>query len=310
MTLHHENEFDFVVPEFIDIHCHGGNNAYFWNDFGRARNFHREKGTGIQFASLVTLSKDETKRAISYLAKQNDLAGIHLEGPFISQDYCGAHQPDLIRDPDLQELRELLNIGEGKIRMVTIAPERPGAIPAIEYLVANGVIVALGHSAADAETTNKAMHAGATVVTHFNNGMAKMGAQDSLSQAALSSQLFLEVIPDLLHLSREELTAVISTSSERTIAITDAMSAAGSADGRYTIGGLEVNVKNGEARLATTGKLAGSTLTMLDAFLNIEKFFGLDLAIAMTSTNARKILGLTEKPRLIGIKGRTVAYLD
>lgn len=312
MRLHHENrdDFDFIVPEFVDIHCHGGGGAYFWEDSQRARSFHRENGTGIQVASLVTLSPEDTKQALTKIAVQEDIFGIHLEGPYISKDFCGAHQSSLIRDPDMDELSSFIEIAQGKIVMVTVAPERPGALQAIEFLVSQGIIVAIGHSAADASTTRAAIEAGATVVTHFNNGMAKLGTPNSLNEVALKSQLFLELIPDNLHLSPDDLEKILGLANDRCIAITDAMSAAGSPDGKYQIGSLEVVVRNGEARLASTGKLAGSTLSMLDAFFNIQRSQGVERAVEMTSTTPRKILGIREATRYIGIKGRTVTYLD
>ena len=312
MTLGHENRdgYDFIVPEFVDIHCHGGGGAYFWEDSQLARNFHRENGTGIQVASLVTLSREDTREALLKLSVNEDIYGIHLEGPYISKDFCGAHQTSLIRDPDIDEITRLIELSQGKLVMVTVAPERPGALQAIEFLVSRGIIVALGHSAADASTTRAAIKAGATVVTHFNNGMAKLGTSDSLNEVALNSELFLELIPDKLHLSPEDLEKIANRANGRCIAITDAMSAAGSADGAYQIGSLDVVVRNGEARLASNGKLAGSTLSMLDAFLNIQSVLGFERAVEMTSTTPRKILGIREPTRYIGIKGRSVTYLD
>jgi len=302
------SEFDYMIPGFIDIHCHGGGGKYFSDEAGNAINTHRSAGTRIQMASLVTQDINTLKLQIKNLKNQN-IYGINLEGPYIAKKYCGAHDPHLIKNPDLKEIKELLAIGEGAIKMLTIAPELLGALEIIEFLVSRGVVVAIGHSAANASETRNAINAGASVVTHFNNAMAKLGAKDSLSQEALDSNIFLELILDGQHVSESDSVSIHSKASDRIVAVTDAMSAAGCSDGQYKIGALEVTVENKVAKLSGTNTLAGSTLTMLDSFLNFKKLFGFEQAVKCTSLNPAKVLNLNPYSGYIAIKGREVTYL-
>ena len=302
------SEFDFLIPGFIDIHCHGGGGYYFSENAPIAIALHKKSGTTTQIASLVSQEIPKLIKQIEYL-KDQDIFGIHLEGPYLSKSYCGAHDPALLKSPTVQEVKELIHAGEGKIKMVTMAPELDGALDSINYLVERGVIVAIGHSAANSQSALLAIRAGASVVTHFNNGMAKMGSVDSLSKIALESDLFLELIQDGHHVSKSDSLSVISKAPNRIIAVTDAMSAAGCADGNYQIGALDVTVKNSVARLTKNGSLAGSTLTMLDAFLNFVNLAGFEQAVRYTSLNPAKLLGVNPYSKYLAIKDRQVVTL-
>lgn len=301
-------ELDFLVPGFIDIHCHGGGGRYFSEDVTTAIDAHHKAGTRIQIASLVTAEIQTLISQIEYL-KSQDIYGIHLEGPYLSAKYCGAHDPSLLRSPNLAEIKELLAAGDGTVKMITIAPELPGAIEVIEFLTNNGVVVAIGHSDAKAEDSKAAISAGAKVVTHFNNAMAKLGTTDSLSNVALQSDIYLEQIQDGEHISYSDALSIVSKAGNRIIAVTDAMSAAGCVDGDYRIGSLPVTVKNKVARLSGTNTLAGSTLTMLDAFLNFVDLVGVEQAVNYTSINPAKLLGVDPYSGYISIKGREVKHL-
>lgn len=301
-------EFDFLVPGFIDIHCHGGGGKYFSEDAPTAITAHRVAGTRVQIASLVTADIQTLISQIQYL-KSQDIFGIHLEGPYLSPKYFGAHDPALLRKPTISEIEDLLAAGEGAIKFMTIAPELPGGIEAIDYLNKQGVITAIGHSDAKAEDTKSAIAVGAKVVTHFNNAMAKLGEPDSLSQIALESEIYLEQIQDGQHVSYTDTVTIVKKASDRIIAITDAMSAAGCADGNYKIGSLPVTVENKVAKLTGTNTLAGSTLTMLDAFLNFEKIVGFEQAVSYTSINPAKLLGVNPYVGYLAIKGREVIHL-
>jgi N-acetylglucosamine-6-phosphate deacetylase len=302
------SEYDYIVPGFIDIHCHGGGGKYFSDGADTAIATHKSAGTRIQMASLVTQNLEILKEQINSL-KNQDIFGIHLEGPYISKKYCGAHDPDLLRIPEIAEIKELLTVGEGSIKMMTIAPELPGAIQAIDFLTSNGVVVAIGHSDAKSADTVAAIDAGATVVTHFNNAMAKLGATDSLSEIALKNDLFLEIILDGHHIKSADIFSILSKAPNRIVAVTDAMSAAGCEDGQYKIGALDVTVTDRVAKLSGTNTLAGSTLTMLDSFLNFNKVIGFEQAVRYTSLNPAKILGVNPYSGYIAIKGREVTHL-
>lgn len=297
-----------LIPGFIDIHCHGGGGYYFSDSESRniraALNLHRDHGTTLQFASLVTDTLESLSLQISNLLplfNEGLLAGIHLEGPYLSSVKCGAHNPQLLRTPEISEIQGLLELGEGAISMVTIAPELPGAINAISFLSSQGVIAAVGHTDANADQIAEAISAGATVVTHFNNAMQKLNSgETSASNYLLADcEIPLEAILDGVHLSSEVSNKLTSQYSQRTIAVTDAMSAAGCTDGNYYIGSLPVLVKDRVARLAANGALAGSTLTMLDVFENLLKSgVPIERAVAMTSQNAADLIGAQECGRI------------
>lgn len=303
------SNYDYIVPAFIDIHCHGGGGKSFSENADTARNLHLKNGTKTQFASLVSQDIETLINQIKTL-KSADIYGIHLEGPYLSRQYCGAHDPHLLRTPTVDELKRLIEVGEGAIKMVTIAPELPNAIDVIKYLVNQNVLVAIGHSAAKGTETKMAIDAGAKVVTHFNNGMAKYPAKDSLAEVVLKSDLYLELILDRKHIPDEISKEVLRIAPDRSVAITDSMAAAGSPDGEYKIGNLEVTVKDKVAKLKGTETLAGSTLTMLDAFFNLLALSDFETAVRCTSLNAAKLLGINPYKNYIGIKNRDVTHLS
>lgn len=307
--LEGDKEFDYIVPAFIDIHCHGGGGKYFSEDPIVARQAHRTHGTGTQMASLVTADQPTLIKQIEAIKQAPDIFGIHLEGPYLSKTYCGAHDPALLKSPEVREIGELLNAADGLIKMITFAPELDNALVAIEYVTNRGVIAAIGHSAANATETQNAIKSGATVVTHINNAMAKIGSADSLFSAVIESTLYLEIIEDGHHLTDEDAKAIIAKAPQRIVAITDAMAAAGSVEGEYRIGELDVEVNGGKATLKSNGKLAGSTLTMLDSFINLLHLTNFEQAVHSTSTYPAAALGISVPERYIGIKGRTVTFL-
>jgi N-acetylglucosamine-6-phosphate deacetylase len=166
---------------FTDIHCHGGGGFSFSDPNPEhveiALEMHRAHGTTTQIASLVSEAIPTLKQQIRNLTnfvEKGSIAGIHLEGPYLSSAKCGAHDPELLRLPDLDEVKKLIDIGAGHIKMVTIAPELPGAIAAIRYLKKSGVAVAIGHSNASEAIAASAIEAGATVVTHMFNGLPNL----------------------------------------------------------------------------------------------------------------------------------------
>lgn len=266
-----------LIPGFVDIHSHGGGGFYFSDinidSVKRARATHLAHGSTTMLASLVTEPigiLEEQIRRLAPLVDDGIFAGIHLEGPYLSQARCGAHQPSLLRAPELDELGALLDTAGDTVTMVTLAPELDGGIDAVSYLHSRGVTVALGHSQADAAVTEQAIAAGAALITHYSNGMPKPAdGSGTIASAALEKADFpIELILDGVHVSDEILNHVKAFGSDRFILVTDAMSAAGAGDGKYAIGALPVTVSDGVARLDSNGSLAGSTLTMDVAFRN------------------------------------------
>jgi N-acetylglucosamine-6-phosphate deacetylase len=294
----------WVVPGFVDIHCHGGGGAAFTSpDPGQIRqavDAHRRHGTTTMLASLVTRPVPELVEqvaALSELVSDGLVAGIHLEGPFLSAARCGAHDPALLRPPDAVSVDALLAAAHGTIRMVTVAPELEGAVPAVKRLVDAGVIAAIGHTDALAEDVVPAIDAGASVATHLFNGMRPLHHREPGPIGALldDERVTVELICDLVHLHPTIVRlAARHAGAGRTALITDAISAAGAGDGVYDIGGLEVDVTNGVPTLAGGDALAGSTLTMDLAFRNLVQGCGLGMldAVAAASTRPAELLGL------------------
>jgi N-acetylglucosamine-6-phosphate deacetylase len=315
----HRRYSQTLIPGFVDIHCHGGGGYYFADPLAdnveKVIGTHRAAGTTSQIASLVTTDLTTLTRQIKGLipfVRSGELSGIHLEGPYLSHAKCGAHDPALLRAPALDEVKALIASGEGTIRMITIAPELEGALESIQWLVSQGVIAAIGHSDADADTARAAIDAGAQVVTHFTNAMAKMvGGQSMATEVLDGSEIALELINDGTHVPADVISTMIKKAPDRIILITDAMSAAGGADGKYSIGALDVEVKDAIARLSSNGALAGSTLTMEKAFLNFINKDGADLltAVHASSTLPAKILGLKDVGNIaVGNKANILAF--
>ena len=291
-----------LIPGFVDIHCHGGGGKYFGgltdSQIEQVIATHRAGGTVAGLASLVTEPIEnlisQIKRLVPF-AQRGEIAGIHLEGPYLSHARCGAHDPNLLRTPTLAEVQTLLDAGQGFIKMITIAPELDGALEVIEYLAKSGVIAAIGHSQSDAATAQAAIDRGASVVTHFNNAMPKViDGPGTMSSAVINElRVSLELILDGEHVSTQIVRDVFEAAPNRIVMVTDAMSAAGSTDGTYKIANLEVIVKDGVARLASNGSLAGSTLTMAKAFNHALNEIGVSIteAVHAASTLPALILG-------------------
>jgi N-acetylglucosamine-6-phosphate deacetylase len=303
-------EYDFryegiLIPGFVDIHCHGGGGKYFGgltdSEIEQVVATHRAGGTVAGLASLVTEPIEnlvsQIKRLVPF-AQRGEIAGIHLEGPYLSHARCGAHDPNLLRTPTISEVQTLLDAGQGFIKMITIAPELDGALEVIEHLSKSGVIAAIGHSQSDAATALAAIDRGASVVTHFNNAMPKVIDGPGTMNSAVLGELraSLELILDGEHVATNIVRDIFEAAPNRIVLITDAMSAAGSSDGTYKIANLEVIVKDGVARLASNGSLAGSTLTMAKAFSHALNEIGISIteAVHAASTLPALILGRSD----------------
>jgi N-acetylglucosamine-6-phosphate deacetylase len=296
---------DVIVPGFVDLHCHGGGGHTFTiGDPAQARAaaaFHLAHGTTTMLASLVSSPYELMRKATEAyapLAADGVIAGVHFEGPYLSAIRCGAQNPEYLRDPSPDELTELIRLGAGAIRMVTLAPELPRALDSIGLLVKHGVIAALGHTDATYEQALAGVAAGATVGTHLFNGMRTPHHREPGPAIALlgARTVVCELVADGVHLHPGMLAfAARAAGPDRAALITDAMDAAGMSDGRYDLAGQEVVVAGGVARLARDGSIAGSTLTM-DAVLRQAVTSGIELAdaSAMASTTPARVLGLAD----------------
>ncbi|MFJ4044559.1 N-acetylglucosamine-6-phosphate deacetylase [Microbacterium sp. NPDC089987] len=289
-----------LTPGFIDIHGHGGAGAAY--DDGveairRGREMHRSHGTTRAVISLVTATIDDLAAQVATIADlaetDADILGSHLEGPFLDPGHQGAHEPSLLRHPQAADVSRLLEAGRGTVRQVTIAPELPGGLEAVRLVVAAGAAAAVGHTDADADVARQAFDAGATILTHAFNAMNGIHhrAPGPVLTAAADHRVVLEGIADNFHLSPPVIKLLFDVAPGRVALITDAMAAAGSADGHYDLGAVKVTVKDGMARTDGTGSIAGSTLTQ-DVALRRAVEAGVpvsDAVRALTTTPAQAV---------------------
>ncbi len=263
-----------VTPGLVDVHAHGGGRANFGSadaaHIATVIDTHARAGTTSMVASLVTEAPARLMHQVSALrpfVEDGELLGIHLEGPWLSAHQAGAHGVDQLRQPESAEWVELLKAAGDTIVMVTVAPELPGALAMVSELRSAGVVVSVGHTAADAATTRAAIVAGARGATHLFNAMADMHHRDVGPVVPLmrDERVWLELIVDGAHLDPELVEFVFDTYPRRTVLISDAMAAAGAGDGDFLLGQAAVEVRQGVARVAGTQVLAGSTLTLNQA---------------------------------------------
>jgi N-acetylglucosamine-6-phosphate deacetylase len=291
----------WLTPGFIDIHCHGGGGAAFDDGADAIRtalDVHHRHGTTRVVLSLVTASQDDLEARLAIIAdaaEQNPLIlGAHLEGPFLDHTFRGAHDPLLLRTPDSGSIARLLTAGRGHIRQVTLAPELPDGAMAFRMLVDAGVAIAVGHTAADYETTLAAFDSGASILTHAFNGMHGIHhrAPGPVAAATHTPGVTLEVINDGVHVHPEVVRLAFAAAPGRIALVTDAMAAAGASDGHYELGTLAVTVAGGVARLAEGGSIAGSTLTLDAALRRAVTEVGVTIeeaVTALTETPARAV---------------------
>jgi N-acetylglucosamine-6-phosphate deacetylase len=302
----HEESIDlagrYVLPGFVDMHVHGGGGAAFSSgdveQAVRAAAFHRAHGTTTIMASTVSTELDLLQRYLSDLAglvEDGLLAGLHLEGPFISKARCGAHDPALLRAPDPALLRPLLAAGRGTVKMVTLAPELDFGIEATALLANSGVIAAVGHTDGGYGVTEEAFSTGARVATHLFNAMPGVHHREPgpVVAALEDESVIVELVNDGIHVHPAVIGMVFNAvGAHRVALITDAMAAAGQPDGMYRLGALEVEVAEGVARLSGGGSIAGSTLTMDVAFRRAVRELGLTIheaAVSAALTPARAL---------------------
>lgn len=325
---------DLLVPGLVDIHCHGGGGTSFpdardGEEAMAAVREHRAHGTTTLVASLVTAPGGvllASTRILASLADAGELAGIHFEGPFISAGHPGAQDPAAIQDPDPVLAAELLAAGRGHVVSMTIAPEAPGAAEVATLLVEGGAVPSWGHtsaSAAEARTALRSLepllarHGRRATVTHLYNGMApphhrEPGPVLEFLAAARQGRLVVELIGDGVHLHPDTVRATCQiVGRDNAIFVTDAMAAAGMADGDYVLGTLAVRVRDGVARLAEGGALAGGTAHLIDV-LRTSVRGGVPLldAVAMAATTPAAVLGRTDVGRLVAGARADVLVLD
>lgn len=301
-----------LVPGLVDLHCHGAYGVDFSGadaeEARRAVEALHTTGATTVMASLVTSAPATLLRQLALLAdlaEEGLIAGLHLEGPFLAEARCGAQDPQWLRAPDLGLAREFVSAARGQLRTMTYAPELPGAAALVELLAENGVVPSLGHTACSPEEAEQSLalarqhltasgvpqEAARPTVTHLFNGMDPIhhrapGALSACLRAAKAGGAAVELITDNTHLDPYLVATMFDLLGAENIAlVTDSMSAAGLADGQYQLGPSEVTVREGVARLASTGSIAGGTATMLDLVRNSVRA-GASLNDAVTSAAA------------------------
>lgn len=300
-----------LVPGFIDIHGHGaGGHSY--DDGGEqlaaALTTHRAHGTTRSVVSLVANPLAALRSSLAEVAELTVadplVLGTHLEGPYLAPGKRGAHHVDYLREPDPITVDELIAASHGTLRQITIAPELPGADDAIDRFVAAGVKVAVGHTEADYDTAARAFDRGASILTHAYNAMNGIHhrAPGPIVAALSDPRVTLEIVLDGYHVHEQVVALTLDEAPGRVAFITDSMAAAGSEDGHYRLGELNVTVRDGLAVLSGTDTIAGSTLTLDAALRRAVDVVGLswpDAVAAVTSVPARALgygdrLGLFE----------------
>ena len=313
-----------IVPGYIDVHIHGASGFDTMDATPEALNGLASalpcEGTTSFLATTMTQSNNAISKALInaslFQAEDNqaEMLGVHLEGPFISPDRAGAQPLEHIVKPSSSLFKEWQKLSGNRIKLVTIAPEIEDGLAFIVELNETGVIASIGHSDASAEFITKAVEAGARHVTHLYNQMSPFHHREPgvVGASLLEDDLTVELIADYIHSHPKALDfAFRQKTAQRIILITDAMRAKGLQPGIYDLGGQNVLVSNNEARLGD-GTLAGSVLTMEIATKNMKFATGCTLSemVAMTSTNAAKQLGLSNKGRIEPGKDADLTIID
>jgi N-acetylglucosamine-6-phosphate deacetylase len=300
-----------LAPAFFDVHIHGAMGHDVMEATPAALDamgsFLAAHGTGSFLATTVTAPLDATLRSLSGLAKllaqppvsgRAQAVGIHLEGPFLSHTKRGVQPAEHLLAPDIATFDRLFEAAEGRIRLMTLAPELLGAVELTAHATARGVRVSLGHSNATAAETQAAIAAGAVSATHTFNAMRPLDHREPgiLGTVLTNDALFAELICDGIHVDPEMVKLWWrSKGAERAILVTDAISAAGMPDGEYRLGEFAVQVANGRA--TANGVLAGSILTLDRALTYFMEFTGapLEQALRLITVNPASMTGLGDQ---------------
>jgi N-acetylglucosamine-6-phosphate deacetylase len=306
-----------LAPAFFDVHFHGAKGHDVMEATPAAiasiGGFLASHGTGSYLATTVAAPLDTTLRSLEGLAKlvrheavegEARLTGIHLEGPFLSHAKRGVQPAENLLEPDIATFDRLFEAAEGHVRLMTLAPELPGAVELIAHAAARGVRVSLGHSNATAAETRAAIAAGAVSATHTYNAMRPLDHREPgiLGTVLTDDSLYAELICDGIHVAPDAVKLwARAKGMTRAILVTDAMSAAGMPEGTYQLGGFAVEVAHGRAM--ARGVLAGSVLTLDRALAKFIEFTGapLESALRLLTMNPAAMIGVGEKAGSLGV---------
>ncbi len=312
-----------VIPGFIDVHIHGADGADAMDgnieSLQKISKYLATRGTTNFLATTLTSSKEILKKVLSCIGEvQNqemegaNIFGAHMEGPYFDVQYKGAQNEKYIKMAGMEEIQEYLSVKKDLVKLFAMSPNEEN-LDIIRYLVQEGVIVSVGHSASSFEQVMAAVEAGLSHATHTFNGMKGFTHREPGVVGAVldSDKITAEVIFDKIHVHPEAVRVLIKTKGiEKVVCITDSMSATGLPCGRYKLGELDVDVVENQARLSSNGALAGSVLTMDKAFRHLlELGYHLIDAVKLTSTNVAKEFQLNTGMICVG-KDADLVVLD
>ena len=306
-----DGQGSYLLPGFIDIHVHGGASYDFMHakqaELDGITRFHMANGTTAMLATTVTGSREQLTDVLDAVSsyRQNSmpyaqLLGVHLEGPFVNPKWRGAQNEAYMIEPQPKWLEQWQQRYPDLIKMQTLAPEVAGAYSYIELLHRYGIVAACGHTDATFAQIEAAVQYGLRHAVHTYNAMKGLHHREpgTLGAVMLNEQITAEIIADGIHVHPAAVRLLLKAKgADRTVLVTDAISAAGMADGDYELGGLPVVVEQGVARLQRDGSLAGSTLTMIEGFRFLIEQAGLTLSEAsrVASLNPAGVLGIAEQ---------------
>ena len=298
-----------LIPGFLDLHTHGGDgvdvNAATAGDMAKIGRFFAKNGTTGWLCSILTDTPEQTlwcidqaKAAMAAPITGAQLMGIHLEGPFLCSAYKGAMPEHLLRKGDPALFRQYQQAAEGAVRYITVSPEVEGVVDMIAE-IAGHTTVAIGHSGADYETSCAAIDAGAACCTHTFNAMGLFHQhRPGIMGAVLERPVCCEAICDGRHLHPGSVRMLLACKGwDKVVAVTDSIQAAGLPDGHYKLGVNDVVVEDGDAKLASNGVRAGSTLTTGQALKNLVKFTGesVEKVLPLLTANPARLIGMDHR---------------
>ena len=301
----------YLAPGFIDIHVHGGNGVTFGDgdlvaETAKYSEWVASKGvTGYLMSVAERTPELLVKMIVNYTTvfsnppEGAETLGLHLEGPFLNVEKKGAFNPEWLRIPELDEMKAYIQAGKGWIRQMTLAPELPGADQVAKLCKEAGILVALGHTNARFEDAEKVLKGDYGHVTHTFNAQSGFShrAPGVFGAILLSEGITAELIADTVHVHPGAMRLLVKClGSDRIVAVTDAITGAGFADGAYHVAGFDVYVRDGRATLSN-GTLAGSITTMDRCVANLVEHVGLPLheAVQTASLNPARAIGVADR---------------
>lgn len=304
----------YLSPGFIDIHNHGNSGYDFMDTTEEAieniSKYHLINGVTSFLGTVITQSYENMINAAKNIAEYKNnyysqLLGIHLEGPFFSINKKGAQPEEYIKKSDISFVKKVVDVSGSKLKMVSLAPEKEGALELISYLRNSNITVAMAHSNATYGEAIEGINHGATIATHLYNGMRNFTHREPgiIGAALTDDRVFCEIIYDRIHLHDAAVEIALKMKTkDRIILVSDAMRAAGLNDGIYELGGQKVTVREGAARLED-GNLAGSTLSIRTAVYNMIKYLDVPIcdAVRMASLTPAEAINIDNKKGSIDI---------